>query len=234
MNTNKEKNKLLLNNPLWIVDVGASGGIHPKWRSFYPFYNGIMFEPNLREYEKLKANNEKNLTILNVALSNSISNTDFYLCRKNEVSSVYLPNFDILDKFPNSERFEVLKTIKLQTDTLNHQLKKNNFSEVDFIKIDTQGSELNILNGATNYLEKLIGLEIEVSFLELYKDQPLFSQIDQFVKNYGFELFDLKRYYWKRKLSEDTGIQKGQLVFGDALYLRTPEGLLSINNITLL
>jgi len=52
--------------------------------------------------------------------------------------------------------------------------------------------------------------------------------VDSFVRKNGFELFDLRRCYWNRK----GGHQKGQMVFGDALYFKSPEQVLLINDIT--
>ena len=222
---------LLNNNHLVIVDVGASGGIDPRWSKTTEFYKGILFEPDPREFDALKKNSDNNLIVINSALSDSNKEIELHLCKKQEVSSVYLPNFNFLNKFADSERFNVEKIIHLNADTLDNQLKKEGIDEVDFIKIDTQGYELSILKGCSSCLENVVGLEVEVEFESVYIGQPLFSEVDNYVKENGFILVDLKRYYWKRKLSEDTGIQKGQLVFGDALYLRTPEGLLSINNI---
>lgn len=226
------KNDLLSNNPLWVVDVGASGGIAPRWAQFTPFYKGVLFEPDPREYDVLNRKSGDNLIVINSALSDSVNTVDFNLCRKQQVSSVYLPNFDFLRKFPDSERFEVIKTIKIQTDTLDNQLRKNGIAEIDFIKIDTQGYELPILKGSIDYLDNVIGLELEVEFAKLYKNQPLFNEVDSFVREKGFELFDIKRYFWKRKEGIGTGNQKGQLVFGDALYFKSPEQVLLMDNIT--
>ena len=101
---------------------------------------------------------------------------------------------------------------------------------IDFIKIDTQGYELPILKGAIKCLDHVIGLEIEVEFVPMYKNQPLFDEVDRFVREKGFELFDIKRYYWKRGDSKNTGSQKGQLVFGDTLYFKSPEQVLLMDN----
>ena len=68
-----------------------------------------------------------------------------------------------------------MKKIKLQTDTLSNQFKKNNITEIDFIKIDTQGYALTVLNGSINHLEKTIGLEIEVEFIEIYQNCNIFN-----------------------------------------------------------
>ena len=153
------------------------------------------------------------------------------MCQKQEVSSIFPPNFDLLNKFPDSERFKVQKNIRLNTDTLNNQLIKVGVNEVDFIKIDTQGYELPILQGSYDYLDSVIGLEIEVEFVEMYKGQPLFDEVDGFVKSKNFSLVDLKRYFWKRKGTGNTTNKKGQLMFGDALYFKTPEEILKISNI---
>jgi len=47
---------LLENNNLIIVDIGASGGIHPRWKNLTPHFIGILFEPDSREYYTLKEN----------------------------------------------------------------------------------------------------------------------------------------------------------------------------------
>ena len=227
----KMAENILANNPLWIVDVGASGGIDPRWTKFTTSFKGVLFEPDPREYDVLKSKSGKNLVVLNSALSDSNETIDFHLCKKQQVSSAYLPNFDFLYKFPDAERFDITKTIKIQTDTLDNQLKKNDIAEIDFIKIDTQGYELSILKGSIDYLNNTIGLEVEVEFAQLYENQPLFNEVDRFIQQYGFELIDLKRYYWKRKEGTPTENQKGQLIFGDALYFKSPEQVLLMKDI---
>ncbi len=223
---------LLENNHLIIVDIGASGGIDPRWKNVTPHFKGILFEPDPREYDILKENSESNLIVLNSALSDSKKEVEFNLCKKQMVSSVYKPNFNFLEKFTNAERFKVEKIIKLDTDTLDNQLKINNINEVDFIKIDTQGYELPILRGYASNFDSVIGLEIEVEFEPMYEGQPLFSDVDNFVKDKGFSLIDLKRYYWKRKNNVNTGNSKGQMIFGDALYFKSPEQILLMPDIT--
>ena len=223
--------KVLVNNPLIIVDVGASGGINSRWGNFTNYFKGILFEPDPRVYKQLKSNASDNLLVLDTALLDLKTETVFYLCKKQELSSVFLPNFSLLEKFYDPDRFEVIKKIKLNTDKLDTVLRKNRIKNIDFIKLDTQGSELLILKGSTASLQNAIGLQIEVNFIELYNNQPLFNDVDDFIRKMGFELFDIKRYFWKRNNSKSFGNQKGQLIFGDALYFRVPEQILNIDNI---
>ena len=55
------------------------------------------------------------------------------------------------------------------------------------VKIDTEGSELEILKGATKSLQHILGLEVECEFFKLREKQPLFSEIQKFLENYDFE-----------------------------------------------
>jgi FkbM family methyltransferase len=223
----------MINNiALCIVDVGASGGINPKWKKLGVPVKAILFEPDPREYKNLKLTSSDDLIVLNSALTDKPGKIKLNLCKKQMVSSVYTPNFEFLNLFSESQRFEIVKKIEINADTLSNQLKKSDIKEVDFIKIDVQGYELSVLKGGGKYIESSIGLEIEVEFGHMYKNQPLFGDIDSFMTKKGFILFDLRRYFWKRKDSNSAGIQKGQLVFGDALYFKTPEAILNIPNIT--
>jgi len=221
----------LKNNPLWIADIGASGGINKRWSRITDHYRAILFEPDPREYKQLKDIANSNLIVLNSALSNSTSEMHLNLCKRQEVSSFYTPNFNFLKNYPDHQRFEIVEQILLPVDTLNNQLKRNSIEEIDFIKIDVQGHELPILEGSDEFLQNLIGIEVEVEFVEVYENQPLFFEVDNFIREKNFELYDLKRYFWKNKNEIYSKESKGQLIFGDALYFKKPENLLSIKNI---
>lgn len=207
-------------NPIKLVDIGASGGLQKNWRKAKKFLNILAFEPDEREYERLIRKASPNISYHNIALNNNETVLDFHLTRKQEVSSSFYPNTAFLSKFPDAERFDVLETIKLNTDTLDNRIKKEAIDNVDFIKLDAQGNTLSILEGASNTLKGVFGLEVEVEFTSIYKKQPLFSDVDVFARKHGFQLFDIKKYFWKRELGKKCGMSKGQIIFADALYLK--------------
>lgn len=213
--------------PLVLVDVGASGGLEPNWQSAEKYLQIIGFEPDEREFsnlEKTANNNVKYVKYLNTGLYKEKTSLDFYLTKKQQTSSIFKPNREFLDKFPEAERFDIVGSAKIETDTLDHQFKINNIEGADFIKIDTQGSELFILQGATETIRNYVfGLEVEVEFVELYQNQPLFADVDSFIRKEGFQLFDIQGGYWKRTIGKDYGKKRGQLIFGNALYLRKSE-----------
>ncbi len=88
------------------------------------------------------------------------------------------------------------------------------------MKLDIQGGELAVLEGADKTLDQCLGLEIEVEFVRIYKDQPLFGDICAFLETKDLEFIDFTSFNrWERSQYREFG----QCVFGDALFLRAPE-----------
>ena len=214
-------------NPIKLIDVGASGGLEANWRRAQRHLQLIGFEPDARSFHDLEKGASSKKIYINKALYNGKRTVDFYLTNKEEISSVFAPNKKFLKQFPEEERFDISSISKIETADMDSQLARYNIDDPDFIKLDTNGSELFVLEGAKDALNKAFGLEIEVEFNQIYEGQPLFSDVDKFVRGFGFQLFDLKGRYWKRASGRRYGGLKGQLIFADALYLLGPEGLSS-------
>ena len=224
-------NVLLRNNPLVLVDVGASGGLDPRWSRFTSEYRAILFEPDPREFQRLKEHSAANLVVLQAALADSPRMLELNLCVKQKLSSLYVPNFEYLKKFRKVERFDIARTVRLEADTLRNQLRLNGTPDVDFMKLDTQGSELMILKGSGEYLDAAVGVEVEVEFSAVYTGQPLFGEVDAFAREQGFELFDMRKRFWRLHGCPKRNVSPGQLAFADALYLRAPENLLGAGQV---
>lgn len=217
--------------PINLVDIGVSGGLKDNWKSAKEYLNVIGFEPDPREFEILCKNKTGSIKYFNTALYKEKSNIKFYLTRKQETSSILKPNREFLDNFPESERFDILDEIQIETDTLDNQLESNNINDIDFIKLDTEGSEYFIIEGSQNIIQNSVfGMEIEAGFAQIRHGQPLFSDIDKVMKKLGFHLFDTMPYYWKRKSGKNLGNLKGQIIIGDFLYFRTIESFQKILN----
>ena len=213
------------NDKIVYVDIGARWGIAEPWISFDDFLTVIAFEPDSVECEKLNARaqeGQKQIRYFPIGLSDKRGEATLYLTKSPGCSSMLKPNKKLLIDFPHVERFEIEKEIKLHTETLDSFLDKNSIENIDFVKIDTQGTELNILQGSEKALSgDVLAIEVEVEFSQLYEGQPLFAEVDNYLRNKGFSLFDLNRHRWKRKNVPHNMPCRGQLVFGDALYLKT-------------
>ncbi|MFQ5801476.1 MAG: FkbM family methyltransferase [Candidatus Methylomirabilales bacterium] len=215
-----------MTSPFTLVDVGARGGIDRRWHRFARHLSVVAIEAD----ESAESGSNTPYLVfkrIRTAVSNKAGTADFYFTRKPEVSSFLPPNRPLLERFPDANRFDVVRVAKMEMTTLDVVLQEHAVDNVDFLKVDTQGSELLILEGGTRALASAVGLEVEVDFIPLYQGQCLFSDVDTFLKRYGFELFDLNRFYWRRRIAHHTETGRGQLVFADALYLKTPERLCS-------
>lgn len=79
----------------------------------------------------------------------------------------------------------------LQMNTLDNIVQEYELKGTCFIKLDVQGSELDVLKGATSILKKTEFLLLEISTLNYNKDAPIFSEVIQFLDSLNFILFDI-------------------------------------------
>jgi FkbM family methyltransferase len=209
---------------LQLVDVGARDGIAGRWLPYCEFLNVAAFEPDPEECARLNAK-ASSLPYPIRFLPQALGSVDgqratLNICRQPGCSSLYLPNLALCSAYPYGPNLEVVKTHELQLNRMDSVLRGTGI-EPDILKIDTQGTELDILRGAGELLKKVLVVELEVEFVPQYIDQPLFADVDQFMRAQGFELRGLKRSYWRRKIPADWqyAARGGQLLHGDALYV---------------
>jgi len=171
--------KLLLNEKIVALDVGAQGGfnenIFPK--KYNDFFSPIMVEPIKDEADKLKKENYK--VISKGLWSNNCVKKLYIMKKRLGSSSLYKPNKDayaLYDlKKKNYPSFEVSNEIDIECTTIKESLNNLNIKKLDFLKIDTQGAEIEILKGLGNYLPLL--LKIEVQIVPMYENIPDWSEL---------------------------------------------------------
>jgi len=205
-------------------DVGARWGLEEPFKSYRDCVDVISFEPDQEEYEELSNKKMNRDLVLPYALYSEEKIINLNLTKARGCSSIYKPNISFLNKFPDVERFDVEETEEVQATTFDTLFKHQIIQQLDFIKLDTQGTELDILRGGEKLInDNIIGLQIEVEFKQMYNGQPVFSEIDHYIRNkFELELFDIRKACWKYIEGRGIGPSKGQLIFGDALYFRNP------------
>ena len=199
-----------------VLDIGAAGGANSKWKIFGNKIDIILVEPHKESALELKNNGIK--VIESVLSSKDNEEIKFYNAKKPLNSSFYKPNFNHLNKFSDSERFKIISEESVVTKKLDTEIKK--FNQPYFIKIDTEGSELDILKGSTETLSNVFGLEVECSFYQLRENQPLFDDIRKYLENLDFEFVDFASMIrWEK----DKFSFFGQPQITDALFLKKEE-----------
>ncbi len=216
--------KLLLNNNLkkkfTLLDIGAADGANNKWNIINNNINIILVEPHKQSAKKLKSNGFN--VIESVLHSENDKEIKFYNTKKPLCSSFYKPNLDHLGKFSDIDRFNIVSEDIFVSKCLDTEIK--NFEQPNFIKIDTEGSELDILKGSNKTLLNTFGLEVECSFHQLREKQPLFEDVRKYLENLDFVFIDfVSMIRWEK----DSYSFTGQPQITDALFLKNEEMIIS-------
>ena len=208
-----------LNQKFTLLDIGAANGANGRWNIISDKINTILVEPHKESAKNLK---EQGLEVIESVLhSENDKQIKFYSTRKATCSSFYKPNFNHLKNFLDKERFEIVSEDTFSSKTLDSEILK--FSQPSFIKIDTEGSELDILKGSQNTLINVFGLEVECSFYQLREDQPLFEEVRAYLENLDFVFIDfVSMIRWEK---DNFGFS-GQPQITDALFLKNEETII--------
>ena len=218
-----------------IIDVGARTGLEDNLLFLSQNIDTkiLGFEPEPLEFERLSMNLHSNLTLLNTALYSSKKEITLYVTKDPGLSSIYKPKLDFLKEIETKKalgNYTVVKEIKVEANTLDDEVNSTEFKNADFIKIDTEGSEVDILKGSEKLLsQSLIGVESEMSYIQLREEQPTFQDLIKLLHDHDFQIFDTRNKFQKRESGQSYGKRKGQLIYCDALFFKSLKG---IDNIT--
>lgn len=185
---------------LVILDIGDCEGEESiRYSRLFPLSKLYIFEPlpkNIQLIENnLKRYQIKNVELVPKAVSDIVGVTVFYVSSGqpgtievdwdfgNKSSSLLPPKEQNL---PDWLKFE--ERIKVETITLESFILQNKIDIVDFAHIDVQGAELRVLKGANKHLKNIKSIWLEVTDIEIYKNQPLRSDVEEFMKDQGFYL----------------------------------------------
>lgn len=173
-----------------LVDVGARWGAHEQWKALIGRAKVLCFEPDPEEASRLTAQGEPNVTYLPIALGATDGSAGtLHVTSQPACSSLYAPLEALYRYYPALAEIRPTRTVELPLRALDAVLREHAIENVDAIKLDTQGSELDILRGATAALRTCAMIDIEVEFNAIYEGQPLFCDVDRFMRDNGFVLW---------------------------------------------
>ena len=169
-----------------IVDIGANpidGDPPYKGMLAANLCRVVGFEPQLEALEQLNKVKTDLELYLPYVIGTGIQKT-LHRCRYSGWTSLLEPDQAALEAFPGfRDNATVLEKIPVDP---RHLDSISEIKNIDFLKLDVQGSELDCLKSGIEKLASCVFIQLEISFVTLYKNQPGFGEIDVFLRNLGF------------------------------------------------
>jgi FkbM family methyltransferase len=207
-----------------VVDVGANPiDGDPPYKVLLDQGLGrvVGFEPNADALGRLNRAKGPHETYLPYAVGDGGRHT-LHLCQAQGMTSLLTPDQDVYAFFHGmSDWGRVVGRQEVDTVRLDDVAE---ISRLDYLKIDIQGGELSVMENAVDRLSECVVIHTEVEFLPLYKDQPLFSEVEQFLRARGFRFhrfWPLRSRTIKPLIVEDDPYRGlSQVVDADAIFVR--------------
>jgi FkbM family methyltransferase len=224
-------------NNLVVMDAGARGGYNRIWNFFGDQFRVVGFEPDAAECARINAENGGGRHVFYpVALDQARGRRAMNLTRFAAGCGFY-DNTPLFSRVQNGDNVIVTGQAEVATEAFDNIVDAESIENVDFVKLDAEGAELDILQGCERLLQRgaVLGVEFECRFQKAPEDAPVFGEIDAFLRSRGFTLFDLDTHHFSRRqlplpmawdYRDDEGnpvpgpTTDGQVITGDALYFR--------------
>jgi FkbM family methyltransferase len=195
-----------------ILDAGASNGrISKRLLRKFPSAQAYAFEPNPLYAETLEqfAKEESRFHPQFLALSDREGDAALHITESPGSTSLLTPGRRLKEIAPDGA--EVKSDENVELVTIDNWARRNGDLSIELMKFDIQGGELKALQGAARMLENsTLLVYAEISFNPLYEGGAMYSEIDLFLRGYGFGLYDM----YKPKYD-----QKGMIMWANAIFL---------------
>jgi hypothetical protein len=236
---------VLANDPFVLVDVGCGLGIDPLWRLFEPTLNAYGVDPQISEIERL-SREERNPDVHYHTALVGLPDDDPYHDRRAADAQRWSSYFHPLARssgFLASDRAKEagerslteLNTWSLEDLTtekvpLSQFIREQGLRNVDFVKTDTDGSDLEVLLSVMDVVEEtgILGFMVETSYNAQPSDtESSIANIDRLLRDQGFLLYAFSTLRYSRASLPAPFVYHapmqttfGQVAFGDTIYLR--------------
>lgn len=173
--------QLFIDQPPVLIDIGASGKIHKKWKKIAPYSICIAFDADERDFApdaKVKSHYKKLLIKKRLVSDMAGESREFYLTRSPHCSSLLMPDTASLANWSFAPLFAVEKIQKLDTTDINSTLAEFNIGYIDWFKSDSQGIDLRIFKSLSESVRNnIIVAEFEPGILDGYINEDKLSDV---------------------------------------------------------
>ncbi|MGN6194463.1 MAG: FkbM family methyltransferase [Ginsengibacter sp.] len=191
----KDQVKLITKKHITIFDVGAcTGDVAIQYNGLFKNPRIYCFEPFGASFEILKkmTSKFKNIECYNIALSEVTGSVNFHVNEYYPTNSMLATHIDSSKNW-NDVVFVTKEVIKINSLTLDDFVAQNRIDEIDILKMDTQGTEYEILEGASKCLDqkKIFLIYLEIILMPTYVNQKNLDEILLLLRRKGFSLYNL-------------------------------------------
>jgi len=225
---------LFATDPIGFVDVGARGGVHEMVEVLARATAVLGFEPDAAECERLSAIPEVTapwaaFRLLPVAVAERECTATLHLLSASTNHSLRAPNPVVTSRY-RMTKFTEIGTTEVRCRTLDDALDdlrsgSRSASLAEIVKLDTQGSEFEILLGARRTISRhTVAVVSEVSFCPIYAGQKLFSDLEPMLREMGFSFYGFVSMHGRSRklLDKRTHVTAERAFYADALFIRDP------------
>jgi FkbM family methyltransferase len=174
-----------------LVDVGASGEPPSIWRQIAPVSTYVGFDPDLREMHEIPNDRFHKAIIVNAAVSDIEGSTEanFYLTQSPYCSSMLPPDKASLENYMFASLFNVERQVKVKSTTLKATVEQLALRSIDWLKVDTQGTDLRIfMSLKPEDRSRILALDVEPGLIDAYVGEDLFVDVHRSLTRSGFWL----------------------------------------------
>jgi FkbM family methyltransferase len=182
-----------------LIDIGASGGTPRIWQPIRADSTYIGFDGDTREIHHPQQDEFRHAQFVHEAITADPAagaaggKVRFYLTRSPYCSSTLRPNTLVTDNFLSAESFIIEREDEVTASSLDDVLDRLKLDHIDWMKIDTQGTDLRIYNSLRlDVREHLLAIDIEPGLRGAYMGEDLFSDVHKGLVAEGFWLSNLK------------------------------------------
>lgn len=216
-------------------EIGARRG-GKRFKGLGEFVHYYGFEPDVKEAEKLRSTLAErkvfqSVRIFPYAIMEKSGTVSINVLRHRGCSSALLPDMDVISAYRtrrgNTNQwprfFDIVGRYECQAISLDEFAAKERVAGIDFVGLDTQGTEFAILTGGKGIIAKttlLVHVEMEV--VPLYKNQPLIADMVRLLSDLGFRLIKLEnpQYISRQPADADDAVDQGELISVDGVFCR--------------
>lgn len=172
-----------------VIDVGAhDGSIFSLPYAQHKTVQIYAIEPNPYLAEGLATKNIRNLNVRCFAMGELDGEADFYVNKDDQTSSLLRTSCDNPAWVPFQDKLSTVNVIQVPVRRLDTFLKAERIFEVDILKIDSQGSDFQVIKGAGDALGSIRKILLEVQLEPLYEGSASKEEIVDYLSDKGFQL----------------------------------------------